>query len=257
MTFANLDKRTEQMYKKMSSMMAPERAVLACEWAYHFLDGFRTRKTREETMKNRLGLTACVAAVFAVAGMTTPLFGGPTDDTPAKEGVEAKVAFKKLKTLVGSWKAKSSEEQKAAIKKEHGDDHPTEADVTFKLTGAGSALVETQFPGMPHEMVSVYHLDGNELRVTHYCAAGNQPRVKLDRAHSTPEDLIFVFDGGTNLDPEKDMHIHGVRIKFEKDGVVNSAWDGYVDGKKASTTTFMLSRKASEKASESAPAKHD
>ena len=28
--------------------------------------------------------------------------------------------------------------------------------------------------------------------------------------------LIFVFDGGTNLDPEKDMHIHGVKIKFDE-----------------------------------------
>ena len=71
-------------------------------------------------------------------------------------------------------------------------------------------------------MVSVYHLDGKELRMTHYCAAGNQPRVKLDLAKSTPDELIFVFDGGTNLDPEKDMHIHGVRIKFEKDGKVTS-----------------------------------
>ena len=79
--------------------------------------------------------------------------------------------------------------------------------------------------------------------MTHYCAAGNQPRVKLDRAKSTPDELIFVFDGGTNLDPEKDMHIHGVRIKFEKDGRVTSAWDGYANGKKASTTTFEMTRK--------------
>ena len=92
-------------------------------------------------------------------------------------------------------------------------------------------------------MVSVYHLDGKELRMTHYCAAGNQPRVKLDRANSTPEELIFVFDGGTNLDPEKDMHIHGVKIKFEKDGKVTSAWEGYAGGKKAWTTTFNMTRK--------------
>lgn len=204
-------------------------------------------------MENRLGLAACVATAFTVAVLTVPLFGGPTDDTPAKEGVEAKAAFAKLKTLVGEWKAKSSEEQKEKIKKEHGDDHPTEANVNFKLTGAGSALIETQFPGMPHEMVSVYHLDGNELRMTHYCAAGNQPRVKLDRAKSTPDELIFEFDGGTNLNPEKDMHIHGVKIKFDKDGVVNSAWEDYVNGKKAGTTTFIMTRKPSEPAA----AKHD
>jgi hypothetical protein len=194
-------------------------------------------------MINRLGLAACVATVLAVSGFSVPLLRGSTDDTPAKDGVEAKAAFKKLKTLVGSWKGKTTHEEKEEAKKEHGDDHPAEVDVTFKLTGAGSALVETQFPGMPHEMVSVYHLDGNELRMTHYCAAGNQPRVKLDRAKSTPDEFIFIFDGGSNLDPEKDMHIHGVRIKFEKDGEVTSAWDGYSGGKKAGTTTFHMTRK--------------
>ena len=169
-------------------------------------------------MSNRLGLAACVVTAFTLAGLAAPLRGGPANDTPAKEGVEAKAAFAKLKSLVGSWKSKTSDEHKEESKKEHEGGNPDDVSVTFKLTGAGSALVETQFPGMPHEMVSVYHLDGDELRMTHYCAAGNQPRVKLDRAKSTPDELIFVFDGGTNLDPEKDMHIHGVRIKFEKNG---------------------------------------
>ena len=79
--------------------------------------------------------------------------------------------------------------------------------------------------------------------MTHYCAAKNQPRVKLDRANSTADHLIFVFDGGTNFDPAKDMHIHSLEIKFLADGKVSSAWDGYMDGKKASTTTFVLTRK--------------
>jgi hypothetical protein len=194
-------------------------------------------------MKSRFGLAACVAAVFMAAGLSAPLFGGPTDDSPAKDGVEAKAVFKKLKTLVGSWKGKTSQDEKEDAKKEHADEHPDEAEVTFKLTGAGSALVETQFPGMQHEMVSVYHLDGDELRMTHYCAAGNQPRLKLDRAKSKPDDFVFVFDGGSNLDPEKDMHIHGLRITFEKDGHVKSAWDAYTGGKKAGTTTFDLTKK--------------
>ena len=202
-------------------------------------------------MKSRLGLAACVVTFFTVAGLAAPLLGGPADDRPAKKGVEAKVAFAKLKTLVGSWNSKISDEHKDGTSKEHGatkskeheEDHPSDSPVTYKLTGAGSALMETQFPGMPHEMVSVYHLDGSELRMTHYYAAGNQPRVKLDRAKSTPDELIFVFDGGTNLDPEKDMHIHGVRIKFQKDGRVTSAWDGYANGKKASTTTFEMTKK--------------
>ncbi len=40
-------------------------------------------------------------------------------------------------------------------------------------------------------------------------------------AHSTPDELIFVFDGGTDLDPQKDHHIHGVKITFPR------RWQGH------------------------------
>ena len=78
--------------------------------------------------------------------------------------------------------------------------------MSYRVTGAGSALVETQFPGSPHEMVTVYYVDGNDLVLTHYCAARNQPRMKLVRATDT--DLVFEFTGRSNLDPAKDMHTH-------------------------------------------------
>jgi hypothetical protein len=196
-------------------------------------------------MTNRFGLAALGATVLTIAGLAVPVFGTFMDDTPAKDGIEAKAAFTKLKTLAGSWISKTSHEDKEKAKKEHGEEMPDEVAVNFKLTGAKTALVETQFPGMPHEMVSVYHLDGKDLRMTHYCAAGNQPRLKLDLTKSTPDEFIFVFDGGSNLDPEKDKHIHGVRIKFEKDGKVKSEWEGYSDGKKDDSITFNLTRKDS------------
>ena len=193
-------------------------------------------------MARALGLTARLSAVFIVGILATPRVAD-ADDTKVttKAGIDAKTAFARIKTLAGTWKSQIADEQKA----DHGkkdENHKGDKPVIYKLTGAGSALVETQFPGSDHEMVSVYHLDGEDLRMTHYCAAGNQPRVKLDRANSRPDELIFVFDGGTNLDPEKDMHIHGVKITFHEDGKVTSAWDGYAGGKKAMTTTFNLTR---------------
>jgi hypothetical protein len=108
------------------------------------------------------------------------------------------------------------------------------------LTGANSAPVETDFPNSNHEMVSAYHHDGDELRMTHYCAADNQPRLRLDGASSTPSRLAFVFDGGSNLDPVKDLHIDGMALTFEKDGEVKSAWEEYAGGKPAGTPTFHL-----------------
>ena len=194
-------------------------------------------------MARGLGLTAWIVAVVVVGTLAAPRFT-IADDTNAttKTGIDAKTAFKRIKTLAGTWKSQTADLGKADHGKVKDEDHKGDTPVIYKLTGAGSALVETQFPGSDHEMVSVYHLDGEDLRMTHYCAAGNQPRVKLDRVNSKPDELIFVFDGGTNLDPEKDMHIHGVKITFHKDGKVTSAWDGYVGGKKSGTTTFVLTR---------------
>jgi hypothetical protein len=189
-------------------------------------------------MARGLGLSAWVAAI-AMVGVLALNGQSNGDDAKdkAKPGVDAKAAFARLKALKGTWTSQIKSDDQSADHKELAKHDPAEPPVVFSLTGAGSAVVETQFPGMGHEMVSVYHLDGDDLRMTHYCAAGNQPRVKLDRAHSTPDQLIFVFDGGSNLDPEKDHHIHGLTITFLPDGKVSSAWEGYADGKKASTTT--------------------
>ena len=53
-----------------------------------------------------------------------------------------------------------------------------ELDVEYYLTGGGSAVVENHVgPGGAY-MTSVYHRDGDDLRLTHYCAAKNQPRMK-------------------------------------------------------------------------------
>jgi hypothetical protein len=184
------------------------------------------------------GLVAC--AIVIMGGLRTADAG---DGAPAKEGVEAKAAFARLKKLAGTWTADIKHGGEAKGKaEEHKDAHGGRPTVVFKLTGAGSALVETQFPGGPHEMVSVYHLDGQELRMTHYCAAGNQPRLKLDREKSRPDHLVFVFDGGTNLDTKKDGHIHNLDITFHEDGRVTSNWEGYSGEKSAGCTAFIMTR---------------
>jgi hypothetical protein len=207
-------------------------------------------------MTRGLGLSGWVAviAMVGVLALSAETKGDDAKDK-AKSGVDAKGAFARLKTLKGTWKSQIKSDDQSPEHKELAKHDAMEPPVVYKLTGAGSAVVETQFPGTGHEMVSVYHLDRDDLRMTHYCAAGNQPRMKLDRAHSTPDQFIFVFDGGSNLDPEKDHHIHGLTITFLKDGKVSSAWEGYADGKTAGTTTFLLSKQESENPSHARPAK--
>jgi hypothetical protein len=98
-----------------------------------------------------------------------------------------------------------------------------------------------QFPGTDHEMVSVYFLDGDELVAKHYCAMGNQPEMKLDAKSSSPNELVFVFTGGTNLDAAKDYHIHGGKISIG-DGRLESAWDVYSGATKETANRFFLAR---------------
>lgn len=101
--------------------------------------------------------------------------------------------------------------------------------VTYRVTGGGSAVVETLFPGAPEEMVTVYHRDGHDLVLTHYCAAGNQPRMRCRRPG--PAELVFEFDGGANIDPARDMHMHSARMAFTGPDEITGEWQGWEGGR--------------------------
>ncbi|QQR74645.1 MAG: hypothetical protein IPJ17_03365 [Holophagales bacterium] len=115
--------------------------------------------------------------------------------------------------------------------------------VVYHVTGAGSAVVETLFPGTPHEMTTVYHTDGDDLVLTHYCAAGNQPRMRARKPSG--DKLVFEFDGGTNLDPAKDMHMHSGFVALLGPDRVDAEWQAWVNGSPdgAHVAKFHLARK--------------
>jgi hypothetical protein len=180
----------------------------------------------EEVAMRRSALSIGVGLAALGFLVAVPVFG---ED---KAAPDAKAAFAKMKTLAGEWSSNGEGHG--------GADHAPK--VIYKVTAAGSALMESQFPGSDHEMVSIYHLDGDNLLMTHYCAAGNQPRMKYDPKASKPGEFVFAFDGGTNFDPAKDMHIHNLNVIFHDDKHVDESWDAFVKGKKAMTSKFALTR---------------
>ena len=105
-----------------------------------------------------------------------------------------------LKALAGNWVRVGENGQ------------PSEQVVsTYRVTAAGSAVEEVLFPGTDHEMVTMYHQDGDNLLLTHYCAAGNQPRMKA-RNGTNPGELVFEFMDATNLRSPADPHMHAGTI---------------------------------------------
>jgi hypothetical protein len=154
-------------------------------------------------------------------------------DADAAPAFTPKAAFEKLKGLAGEWRGKAT----------HGE-ASSDTRVTYRVIGAGSAVLESLFPGTAHEMLTVYYLDGDKLVLTHYCASGNQPHMTLDLKASSPQLLVFGFSGGTNLDPARDMHMHAGRLRLVNTDTLENEWDSYQDGRKIGAAKFSLTRAA-------------
>src|SRR3954453_2954755 len=126
--------------------------------------------------------------------------------------------LEKMKKLAGTWLAADK------------DGKPTDQVVSvIRVTAGGSAVHETLFPGQPLEMISVYTADGPDLVMTHYCVLGNQPRMKAD-PKSPPNQIVFRFAGGTNLNPAKDKHMHEATLTIAGDDRIEVSGTGWENG---------------------------
>ncbi len=137
--------------------------------------------------------------------------------------------FEQLKSLAGNWVGKA------------GFGEPNEpTTVSYRVTAGGTAVIEVQFEGTTHEMTTVYHMDGENLMLTHYCAAGNQPRMRA-LPSDNPAVLRFDFLDGTSMKP-LDGHMHAAMIKFDGPDHLLATWYHYDKGKPAAEAKFDLTR---------------
>ena len=161
-------------------------------------------------------LSFALAAAFVVAN-TSPA---------GAQAFDGKAAFEQLKDLAGTWSGPI------------GSATGPKGKVKYEVISGGSVVMEVLFPGEPHEMRSMYHLDKGELVLTHYCSGGNQPHMRLSKSSSASK-LVFDFDGGTNFDPNKDSYIHNGEIRFLPDGRMEASWTSWANGKSAGSNHFF------------------
>jgi hypothetical protein len=83
--------------------------------------------------------------------------------------------FEKLKTRVGDWEGKNAEGKPARV--------------SYKIVSSGTAVMETLDPEGEMEMVTVYTQDLDQVAVTHYCSANNQPRMRTTTNPPKPSEL--------------------------------------------------------------------
>jgi hypothetical protein len=122
---------------------------------------------------------------FAQSGAQKPV------DKPAP--TEAEKSFTQLKTLAGTWQASVTTDPPM---KEMGNG--ALAQVSLRVTSRGNALVhemgeagKQDDPTKYDHPVTMFYLDGDRLLLTHYCDAGNRPRMA---ARVSPDGKTVEFD---------------------------------------------------------------
>jgi hypothetical protein len=140
-----------------------------------------------------------------------------------------------LKALAGSW---------AGPTYKHKDDRvwaEEETMVTYKVTGGGSAIVETLFPGTPGEMTTVYHDDSRgHLVMTHYCNARNQPKMTLVSFEN--HQLKFELAPDADIDAAHEHHAHELTLTLGEDGSLQHDWTNHNMGQEADLRNIRLVR---------------
>jgi hypothetical protein len=106
---------------------------------------------------------------------------------------DAEKSFTQLKTLAGTWQGRFAVDPPQA---DMDTSKPTQ--ITMRVTSRGNALVHemaevgTQDDPTRHDHpVTMFYLDGGRLLLTHYCDAGNRPRMT---ARTSPDGKTVEFD---------------------------------------------------------------
>jgi len=140
---------------------------------------------------------------------------------------DAQKAFSAIQKLPGTWEQKAPDGRVL--------------NVTFKSVSNGSAVMsEIQVPN--EDMISMIHMDGpNKLLLTHYCGAGNQPRMQ---ATISPDGktIAFNFMDGTNIDPPDAGHMQRMILTLVDDNHHTEEWV-FLDHGKEQKELFDLHRK--------------
>jgi hypothetical protein len=135
-----------------------------------------------------------------------------------KAASAASQRFEALKKLAGDW---------VEVGK---DGKPTDKIVTsFRVIAAGSVIAETVYPGTDHEMATMYHLDGPDLLLTHYCTFGNQPRMRAEPGENA-EKIVFKYIGATNLKSKDEQHMDQATLAFDGKDHFQTEWIACKDG---------------------------
>lgn len=134
-----------------------------------------------------------------------------------------------LVSLVGEWQGTG--ENGTAVK------------VTYTLVSGGSALMERIQPSNEPEMITMYTVEGDHLRVVHYCSMGNQPEMETAAINGKPQKFTFALKTVKGMKKPDEGHMTSLVLTLVDKDHLTQEWTFLENGKKQSNT-FKYTRKS-------------
>ena len=180
----------------------------------------------------RLPLFVCALAAVSMAAFAA-------DEIESNEPLSAEDGFNKMIALEGVWEGESNN---VPVGKSEDEGVKSDTKVIYETIANDTSVVATYGKGTAMEMVSLYHMDGPDTMVhTHYCAVGNQPSMRYVPSDK-PNELVMKFSGGSNMDVNKDGHVHDGLIRFVDENTIETETIIWNEGKHSYTRYAKLKR---------------
>lgn len=139
--------------------------------------------------------------VFVVVVMLLSTVVFAQSDAQKAAPTDSQKAFEKFKTLAGSWQGRVT-----TTPPQPGMGDGALTDISLRITSRGNAMVHemkvsgtADDPARYDHPVTMFYLDSDRLLLTHYCDAGNRPRMsgKMSSDGKTVEFEFLDLSGGT------------------------------------------------------------
>lgn len=124
-------------------------------------------------------------------------------------------AFEKIKGLVGEWEARDGVSYGGKPIR-----------ISYRIVSNGTGVMETysQVGVDLIEMVTVYHLDGDKLMLTHFCAVNNQVRLRAEPILEAGRELRFSYVDASNLSVSNRELMNHLVITFQDRDHFTQTW---------------------------------
>ncbi len=142
-----------------------------------------------------------------------------------------------IETLPGRWDAQWADGLYENPTSEWGSTR-----VDYYVTSGGTALVENYLNSEENVyMTTVYHLDSNDIRATHYCGAMNHPSMISRGFNADTGTLTLGFVDVSNLESPDSYHSRDIELSLVDENNVHVTFFGLEEGEENSRV-FALKR---------------